>query len=129
MEEKDWATAIITAVLAAGATFGTKWMELSSQEAQKAREVNTKVLETALSVLSQESEKLDPLRGWAVDVVNKAAPVEIPKEAREQLMRAPSPRPKEQNVNKAAAPVMIPPEAREVMRAPLPGPKEPKKGP
>jgi hypothetical protein len=129
MEEKDWATAIITAVLAAGATFGTKWMELSSQEVQKAREVNTKVLETALSVLSQDSEKLDPLRGWAVDVVNKAAPVQIPKEAREQLMRAPSPRPKEQNVNKAAAPVMIPPEAREVMRAPLPGPKEQKKGP
>jgi hypothetical protein len=129
MEGKDWATAIITAGLAFAATFGTKWMELSSQEAQKAREVNTKVLETALSVLSQESEKLDPLRGWAVDVVNKAAPVEIPKEARQQLMRAPSPRPKEQNVNKAAAPVMIPPEAREVMRAHLPGPKEQKKVP
>ena len=129
MEGKDWATAIITAVLAAGATFGTKWMELSSQEAHKAREVNTKVLETALSVLSQESEKLDPLRGWAVDVVNKAAPVQISPEARGQLMRVPSPRPKEQNVNKAAAPVMISPEAREVMRAPLPGPKEQKKGP
>src|SRR5262245_10436053 len=129
MEAKDWATAIITAALAAGATVGTKWLDLSSQEAQKAREVNTKVLETALSVLSQESEKLDPLRGWAVDVVNKAAPVQISPEARGQLMRAPSPRPKEQNVNKAAAPVMISPEAREVMRAPLPGPKEQKKGP
>jgi len=129
MEAKDWATAIITAGLAAGATVGTKWMELSSQEAQKAREVNTKVLETALSVLSQESEKLDPLRGWAVDVVNKAAPVQISPEARGQLMRAPSPRPKEQNVNRAAAPVMISPEAREVMRPPLPGPKEQKKGP
>src|SRR5262245_48457876 len=101
MEAKDWATAIITAGLAAAAILGTKWMELSSQDAQKAGEVNTKVLETALSVLSQESEKLDPLRGWAVDVVNKAAPVQISPQAREQLMRAPLPRPKEQNVNKA----------------------------
>lgn len=58
MEEKDWATAIITAVLAAGATFGTKWMELSSQEAQKAREVNTKVLETALTFSAKNLKNL-----------------------------------------------------------------------
>jgi len=130
MEGKDWATAIITAALAAAATVGTKWLDVSSQEAQKAREINTKVLETALSALSQESEKLEPLRGWAVDVVNKAAPVQISPEAREQLMRTPLPKPKEPNVNKAAAPVMIPPDAREqFMRAPLPGAKEQKKAP
>src|SRR5262245_27584946 len=124
MEGKDWATAIITAVVTAGATFGGSYLVFIL----KSREVNTKVLETALSVLSQESEKLEPLRGWAVDVVNKAAPVEIPSKAREQLMQASLPRPKEQNVNKAT-PVMMPPEAREVMRAPLPGPKEQKKQP
>ncbi len=103
MEKKDYATAVMTALLTASATFAGSYMtfmgkleELSSQEAQKAREVNIKVLDIALSVLSQEPEKLQSLRGWAVDVVNRAAPVPISQEAREQLMRTPLPAPKEQ---------------------------------
>jgi hypothetical protein len=92
MEGKDWATAIITTLMTAGATVVVAYIAFM----QKAGEVNPKILEVAVSVLSQEPGKLQLVRGWAVDVISKAAPVEIPRGAREQLMQAPLPRAKEE---------------------------------
>lgn len=55
----------------------------------KDRELDIQMLQIALGILREDPEKsqLSAARGWAVDVINSASPVEISPGVRDELIR------------------------------------------
>ena len=54
----------------------------------KGKELDIQMLQLALSILREDPNKsqLSAVRGWAIDIINEAAPVAITPEARQQLL-------------------------------------------
>ena len=84
----DWRKDVIVPLLAAGvgaaATLSVSWFGFLNKD----RELDIRMLEIALGILREDpaKSKIAAARGWAIDVINASAPVQIEGEARQQLI-------------------------------------------
>ena len=82
---KDVIVPLIAAVVGAAATLSMAWFGFLNKD----RELDIKMLEIALGILREDPEesKIAAARGWAIDVINASAPVQITGAARDELIK------------------------------------------